>query len=392
MMSGASPAKPQPVLVALAKAVAPGIAARAAEAESLRRMPDDTVADLRHNGFIRMMVPRRFGGSEVDFTALADVVFEIAGVCAASGWIASLYASHAWLVGIFPAQAQEDVWGPNPDALISTLTGCLGKVTRVSGGFTLTGRWPQSSGVHHAEWAVLGATEVLPDGTKKEWECLLERSQFRILDTWFAVGVRGSGSNTVIVEEAFVPSHRTIERTALVEGTGPGGALPGAPPLYRLPMVAGFMSGLVSPIVGAAMGALESCRARLTPREDIGHGQQALAQSKLAEAAATIDCGALLLQRNMHEGMSVVARGHKLPLLQRARMRRDYAYIATLCNRALTELLGSCGGSVLQESSPTQRAWRDIRMMSAHIVLNFDAASELWGRMAVGLPATDTPF
>jgi 3-hydroxy-9,10-secoandrosta-1,3,5(10)-triene-9,17-dione monooxygenase len=388
--AGSAPKPPAPTrddCVDRARRLAPRLAERAERTEAARRLLDETVADLVESGLVRTLLPRRYGGAELDFDLVLGVCLELGRACASTAWVGSFFINHAWVVGLFPRAAQDEVWAADPDALVATRVSFGGSTARrVSGGVLLSGVWPQTSGVDHAGWMALCAERALPAGGAETLFCLVPRGDVRIQDTWFASGLRGSGSHTVLAEGVFVPDHRTIQLRDFLDGTCPGGQAPGAGPLYRLPASGGYMPILAGPIVGAALGALSAC-AEASKRVRGGPGSLGPAhQVTLATAAADIDGAALLLHRHFQEAMATVAAGEQMTLEERARGRRDGAYAARVCNRALTHLLDSAPASVLYDASPVQRAFRDVRVMAAHPALNLDTVGELWTSVAYDLP------
>lgn len=369
-----------------ARLLAPRFAERAALTESRRRLADETVADLVESGLVRALSPRQFGGYELDFDVVLSVCLELGRACASTAWVGSFFMNHAWVVGLFPRAAQQEVWAEHPDALIATRISLHGSSAhRVSDGFLLSGRWPQTSGVDYTDWLVLGACEAGGDRDERLF-CLVPKADIRIEDTWFAAGLKGSGSKTVVADRVFVPSHRVIRLRDFLDGTSPGGKAAGAGPLYRLPASGGYMPILVGPILGATRGALDACAAACR-RVRSGPGSLGPAQQVgLAEAMAELESVTLLMHRHFQESMATVASGGQMTLLERARGRRDGAYAAKVCNRALARVLDFAPASVLYESSPVQRAWRDIRVMSAHPALSCDVTGELWASVSCGLP------
>lgn len=365
--------------IARARDLAPRVRERCARTERERRLSDETIAEIIDSGLVRALAPKRHGGSELSFNVTLDVCLELGRACASTAWLASFFMTHAWVVGLFPRAAQDEVWGPDPNALIATRVSLHGNhFIRTAEGILLSGSWPQTSGVAHTAWLALCAGAAEPHPGSEILFALVPKRDVTILDTWFASGLRGSGSNTVVAERVFVPWHRTIGFRDFLDGTCPGGREPGASPLYRLPASGGYMGILSGPILGAAYGALEDC-AQAARRTSIGPGSLGPAhQLSLAEAAAELDGAQLLLSRHFQDAMATVAAGFEMTRQQRARGRREGAYATRVANRALTRLLDSATASVLYESSPVQRAWRDIRVMSAHPSLSFDAASELW--------------
>ena len=196
-----------PELLQRASELVPVLKERAARTEELRRVPDESVSDLLASGLYRIGVPKRFGGVDVGYGLVLDVAAKLGRGCPSTAWCYGLWAAHAWLVGYWPPQAQEDVFGPGPDAFLSSSLN-VGKSTcvPVEGGYRLSGRWEFSSGCDAASWVMLG----LPGVGERCWG-LVPRDDFEIVDTWFVSGLKGSGSKDIAVNDAFVPHHRILE-------------------------------------------------------------------------------------------------------------------------------------------------------------------------------------
>jgi 3-hydroxy-9,10-secoandrosta-1,3,5(10)-triene-9,17-dione monooxygenase len=369
-----------------ARWLAPRFADRAARTEGARTLGAESVRDIVESGMVRALLPRRYGGSELDFGVVLDVCLELGWGCASSAWMTCLFMNHAWVVGLFPRAAQDEVWGENGDTLVATRVSFHGNEAVRSGDeLRLTGRWPQTSGVEHSAWVALCANEVRAEGPETLF-CLVPRADVRVQDTWFSMGLRGSGSQTVVADGVLVPAHRVIRFRDFMDGTCPGGRLPGAAPLYRLPASGGYMAILAAPILGAAQGALEACVA-FAKKTRGGPGSLSVAhQVAIARAAAELDGATLLLRRHFETSMATVAAGRSMTFRERARGRRDAGFVANACNHALTTLLDEAGAPLLYDASPVQRAWRDIRMMAAHPALHFATVGELWTCAAHDLP------
>ncbi len=375
--------------VARARALAPQVSALAAEAEALRRVPPALVAAIRASGLVRMLTPRRFGGHELPFDAFIAATVEIARADASIGWCFSFMNIHSWLLASFSEQAQAEVWAADPDVGIANVNLPVGQVTPVDGGYRITGSWPWASGIDHCDVALLAG--VVPAAAGSEAGppdvrlFVIPRADFTVEDTWRVAGQRATGSNNVVVKDAFVPAHRVVPLVELREAQAPGKQVnPG--PNYQLPLLAGLAISLVAPIVGAALGAYdrwrESTRTRVTSYSREQVAALSHQQIRMAEVSAELDCAQLLLRR----ALDILRPGAPLTLEQRVLLRRDYAYIATLCVRAVERIYLASGAAANYESNPLQRQWRDVHAMVAHTGVNFDSAGENFGRLQLGLP------
>jgi alkylation response protein AidB-like acyl-CoA dehydrogenase len=381
------PASVQAGLRARAEALVPDLAARAAETESLRRIPDQNIADLKAAGLHRICQPARFGGAETPLDEACDIVAILARGCSSTGWVAGVYTDHQILLGMFNDQAADDVWGENPDNLVSAGFTPSGKATPVDGGWRVSGNWGWSSGCDHADWLILVA--LLPSGESGAVEpnfCLVPRAEVVIEDNWNVMGLAGTGSKNFSVEDAFVPAHRTLPgRLAAVGGAGRGQV--DGPALYRLPHPPCVPFLLVTPALGVAESLLDQVTTEMTTRASRGVpiAEYQSLQLHIAEAAAEIDAARLLLMRDTGDAMTAMQDGRDLTLLERARNRRDHAYIVRLCRQAVGRLFTAVGGQGIFLDNAAQRKFRDIHAMSGHLALGWDIAGTTYGRVALGL-------
>lgn len=204
-----SPGAKQPdraTLVERAAALVPALRERAAKTEELRRLPDETVADLVDTGLLRCLQPRRFGGYELDYGCQLDLAAELGRGCGSTAWVAVLLACHPWLLGMFEPEAQEEVWGDDPDTLVATSWGVQQvEAAAVDGGLQVRGHWKYSSGIDHCRWVQVFAP-VPEEGGVRPTIALVPSTDFRVERTWSAHGLAGTGSNDVVMDGAFVPT------------------------------------------------------------------------------------------------------------------------------------------------------------------------------------------
>ena len=370
-------------LLARASALVPALRGRAAQAEELRRLPDESVDDVLASGLYRLGVPARFGGLDVDYGLALDVASELARGCPATGWCYGLWAAHAWLVGYWPLPAQEEVFGRDPDALCSSSLG-VGRSTCVpaDGGYRVTGRWEFSSGCDHAAWVMLG----VPGIGERNW-ALVPRGDFKIVDTWFVSGLRGSGSKDIVVNDAFVPSHRVLDVTTAGDGDYGGWELH-RQHRYRAPITVLLGWDLVAPLMGIARGMIDEFTARLAG--SVGPGRTAESPAihlRLSQASAEVDAAQALMQRDVRQILDRAAAGDGYPALERARYRRDKAFITQLCLQAVNRLFDVSGGHALFDSVALQRHHRDAHAAAHRDTLIMDLAGQDYGRLALARPA-----
>lgn len=375
----------------------PALRERAVQAEQLRRMPDQTFKDFQAAGLFRCMQPKRYEGYELDPGTFYQAIMEVGAVCGSSAWILGVLGVHNWHLGLFPPQAQEDVWGEDTSIQLSTALAPTGKVERAAGGFRLRGRWSFSSGCDFCHWAVLGGiVPPIKDGDPPDARTfLVPRRDYTIDDNWFVMGLSGTGSKDLVVDDAFVPEYRTHSYRDAFHLRNPGAVINDGP-LYRLPFGVVFPNCIASPAIGVALGALEAFReqtkVRVSARDQARVAEDPFMQFRLAEAASEVDAARERTLSNFTEMMRLVRAGKEIPLAQRARYRWDAAKGIDWSARAVDRLLEASGGRGIFLDNPIQRAWRDVHAMRAHAGNVPEKAAAIFGRSEFGLPPIDIRF
>jgi 3-hydroxy-9,10-secoandrosta-1,3,5(10)-triene-9,17-dione monooxygenase len=379
-------------MIARAKALIPHLRDRASRTEELRRLPPETERDLHDTGLFRIVQPKRVGGSEFDYVALVDCADALGQADASVGWNFANLASHHWMLGMFDKRAQDLVW-KNAEALIaSSFIFPAGRARKVDGGYVLRGSWPFSSGVDSCEWNMLASvvsSEDEADGIEYRI-FLLNKSDYKIKDTWNATGLRGTGSNDVEVRDAFVAEPMTLAVSDLAGGPTPGSAVnPNA--LYELPVFSLFPYVLSGVALGNAQACLddyvEVARHRASTYNRAKLADLQSTQIKIAEASAKIDAARLIMRSTCIEAMADARRGHVPGTAAKTKLRRDGAYSVNLCTEAVSLLFSASGARGLFTIGALQRQFRDAHAINSHLAFNFDAAGTNYGRVALGLPS-----
>jgi len=376
-------------LVNRARALAPRIASRSTSAEKAASLHEETIEELRDAELFRILQPTSFGGFAMDFESLVRVSSELGKACGSASWVYSVGAFHSWNIGLFPALAQEEVWGSNPNALAASSYIPAGKAMSVPGGVQLSGRWPFASGCNHFEWIILGAKE---DGSDQAHLYLVSKSDFKIKKDWNVVGLSATGSNTVVLDDVFVPDHRKISFSDATEGIAPGAEIYGN--LYSLPFFAVSSYCLVGPALGMAWGAFDNYVQEIRGREvrSITGVSSKLAeyhavQMRVSEASGMIDAATELILRDCRDIIATVNVGQTITMEQRARNKRDQALAIHFAKAAVRLIIDGAGAKGLDKDQPIQRAWRDLQAASSHITLSWDVLMPAHGRVILGLEA-----
>ena len=365
-----------------AEALVPVLAERALEAERLRRIPDETVADLRDAGLLRLANPDAYGGIDpgFDYDTVLEVIAVLGRGCGSTAWCYSVWSSHNWLVGMYPQQAQDEYFSASPDVLSSSAFRAEGHCLEPTpGGYQLAGRWGFSSGADAATWAVIGA--VHPQ--QGPGLCLIPRSDYRIDDNWFVSGLKGTGSKDIVIERpAFVPQHRFLSYASMIAADTPGRRLHSRA-TYRLPLYTILSYTLAWPLIGMAEGAVLDFERRLgarTSRTGEHLAESANIQVLIAESATEVACAYALARQNLAELLERGRREEPLTDLEVARARATQAYVARLAVRATNRLFEVSGAHGLFETAAIQRFHRDVNAGSHQTALNWYVSAEEYGR------------
>ncbi len=378
-----------PVIAAVGELL-PVLRERAQEAEDARDVPAESVKALEEAGFFRLLQPAGYGGFEADPVTFYTAVRMIAGACGSTGWVASVVGVHAWQLALFPPAAQHDVWGADASTRMSSSYAPTGRAQVAGGGYQLSGRWSFSSGCRHASWVLLGGLATDDDGNPVDFRTfLLPASDYVIDDVWDTVGLRGTGSNDIVVDGAFVPEHRSLSFADVTRCACPGQEVNTAP-LYRIPFGSVFSCAITTPIIGMATGAYDAHLAYQRGRVSTAYGakvaEDPFAQVRVADAAAEIDAAWLAISHDMTELMAHARAGEPIPMPLRLRIRRDQVLGTRRAVGAVDLLFENSGGRALRVGTPIQRFWRDAHAGRVHAINDLERALALFGRGELGLP------
>ena len=388
-------------LVARARALVPKLRARQGETEKQCRIPQQSIDEMFDAGLYRVQQPRHYGGLEHGLDTFVRVGIEIASGCGSTGWVFATGAQHQWQIGMYPAQAQDDIWQANPRALTGSSYAPTGNAIAADGGWRVSGRWSFCSGVELYEWIILGvrtakSADADPDGVGF---VLVPKADFRIEKNWDVLGLVGTGSHDVTFENIWVPGHRMLTHKQALSGRPPGAEINGGD-LYKIPFFAAISTCLCTAVLGTARGALEdyieSTQSRMTRGAAVsaprGIAEFQTIQLRVGEASAGIDAAIELVLRDCRDTMATMAAGRELTEAQRARNKGDLGFAARLATRTVDLLFESTGGMGLYGHNRVQRAWRDVHAGTKHISLNWDAVGSLYGRVKLGLPPGPAQF
>lgn len=367
----------------------PTLRERADEAERLRVVPEASIKEIEETGFFRLLQPKRFDGFEADPVDFYTAVRDIASACGSTGWVSSVVGVHPWQVGLFADEAQQAVWGSDTSVRLSSSYAPTGKATITEGGFTLSGKWSFSSGCDHCQWVLLGGLVFNEDGQVVDFRTfMVPRKDYQILDVWHMVGLSGTGSNDILVEDVFVPEAFTLSMGETGQCRGPGQEQ-NTSDLYKLPFHSIFTGTITTPIIGMARGAYAEHVDMQQKRVRAAYlGEKAsldpFAAVRIAKASSEIDAAWALLVNNIREEQAHVAKGEKIPLELRLRVRRDQVLGSQRALDAIDALFEASGGRALAEGTYLQRAWRDAHAGRVHAANDPERALQMYGAQQFG--------
>ena len=355
------------------------IAGRAAEGRDRRQVCDDVVQALKDAGFMRAVLPKRWGGLEVSPQEFFAAHLKIAEQDMSTAWIAGIVAVHAYQLALMDEEAQADVYSRDPNTLISSSYNPVGgRAEACDGGFRLSGRWGWSSGSAHCTWVLLGA--VVPGDGYRTF--LAPRSDYEIEDTWFVYGLQATGSNDIVIEEpVFVPEHRTHRQM-----DGFNCVHRQNNPLYSIPWAQMFIRVVSTPAIGAARHAVDlfvgNAAASSTDPTKL-QGDPDITR-RVAEAINDVDEVETVMFRNFDRMVDLVNAGRAIPMADRVRFRYQASIVIDRMGAAVDRLFEVAGGRSVFDGAGMQDIWRDIHIARAHVANNPTPFARNLGAMALG--------
>lgn len=374
-----------PELAARARGLIPMLAENAAEAEKQRKPIDAVITALEEAEIYKLMVPKRYGGLELDIDTFFEVGVALGEGDASTAWVSNFYIEHNWILSQFPAAFQQEIFANRSYILAPAMVALGGKAVPEDGGYRLNGRWQWASGIMHADWVIPAALELTAAGQPNPRWFALPVSEVTVDDIWYVDGMSGTGSNDVVIEDVFIPAERSVSIIETGSGHAPGSRLHDGP-LYRTPMMPILTLAAAMPALGQARTVVRLFREYLTNRVliETGGKQAERPASQMRLARAEVEVGEVeLLLRNMIEDLR--AKRNACTLEDRARWATQLALAVDQCKRIIQSVCEASGAHSHFLDSPFQRAWRDVNTMSCHVVFDLDSRLQTYGRTLLGI-------
>ncbi|MBV9834675.1 MAG: hypothetical protein JO055_09730 [Alphaproteobacteria bacterium] len=362
-----------------------------AESEATRVLSAKAVTLLHQSGVTRIISPAAYGGYQLPVRALVEAERVIAHGSTAASWVLMVCAAHTFIAGRLPRRGQDEIFGTDPGMLIPGVPSPRGTCQRTKGGYVLNGRWPYASGADHGDWVLIGCRGVRNEAGEScpSLIVVMPKADVVIDDTWFTLGMRGTGSKDLVLDNVSIPEHYAVTMGEAQLGTVPGVDIP----LYRLPIRPSLATMLLGTIVGMAERGLQIFIEQTRTRRDVYTGSMKVdspgMQRRVAEASAEIACAWALTQQNCDLLEQAMRHDPPMPIAARAQVRWNAAYATHLCRQASNRLFEGAGAGAAHDSHAMQVFFRDMNTATHHAMLDFDANVELQGKSLLGIELND---
>ena len=381
-------------LLTALQAVLPQIAENAENCEKARKVPDENIALLKGIGLHKAFLPKAYGGYEISLPEFSDCISALAGACGSTAWAFSLLCTHNHQLAMFPKQLQDEIWGENPDAVASSSIAPFSKIEEVEGGIRISGEMGWSSGVDHADWAIVGCNRINEAGEKVYSFAVLPRSDYEIVDNWHALAMKGSGSKIISIKDVFVPEHRIQAAKDMMEGRSAGFGMYPDSKVFYAPYRPYFASGFAAIGLGVAERMLEAFREKTKNRvraytgANVGTATPAL--MRLAESTHQVEAARAYLEKTLRDIREHAERQEYPTRATLASWRTNQAYCVKMCIEAVDRLVSASGASIWMEGNEIQRLFRDMHITGAHAYTDYDVCAQIFGRELMGLEPDPT--
>ena len=373
-----------------ARALAPAIAARAAEIEAARRLPADIAASLAAAGLFRLTIPKSLAGLESTPAEFFETLEILGAADAATGWCAMI-ANTTALGSAWLAEPHATAIFADPHVITGGVFAPMGKAVSDGDGYIVSGRWAWASGSTNCHWLVGGALifddgtlRTLPNGSPDHRMMVFDARDVQRIDTWDASGLRGTGSGDMSVTNLRVPKARSLSFvTDRPAATGP---------LYAFPPFGLLALGIAAVASGNALGALADFKALATARKAAGSArvlaERGAIQAEYARADAALESARALVARDIATAWHLATTGQPLDLATRARLRLAATHLVRTAADVTRTAYDMAGGTAVYAASPLQRRFRDAHVATQHMMIA-PPTYELTGRILLGLPTDD---
>jgi alkylation response protein AidB-like acyl-CoA dehydrogenase len=368
-------------LVQRARELAPMLRANGARIEADRTLGPEVAGALAKAGLFRMAVPRSVGGPEHSPREIIEAIEAVSIADAAAGWCVGIGATTSLVAGYLPIESARTMFADPMHAACGVFAP-MGKGVRESGGVRVKGRWSFASGVDHSEWRLVGF--VTDDGAMLQG--IVRREETRIVDTWSAAGLRGTGSHDMVIEDAFIPDAFTLSLAGSPRETGP---------LYRFPVFGLLALSIAAVTLGVGRAALDAFAELAKTKKQAGStrtlAERETIQTDLARAEGSLRAGRMLVLATIDEVFVRAQAGDPLSLADRAALRLAATHASERAAAAIDAVQRMAGSASVYDAQPFGRFHRDVHVATQHLMVS-DTTYTMCGRAMLGLPVQEAAF
>jgi alkylation response protein AidB-like acyl-CoA dehydrogenase len=354
------------------RSIAPVIAGASDRIDEDRRLTPEVVSALHGAGMYRLLLPKKFGGGEVDPATFHQVISEVAQYDASTAWCLGQGNGCAMAAAYVPAEIADRVWGQDPRAVLAW--GPPGKATAVDEGdhFRVTGKWSFASGMRHATWLGGHSTVVERDGTPCKGPnggpmvrtMLIPFADAKVTDIWHVMGLRGTASDQFEVTDYRVPREYTLTRDDPLE-------LYVESPLYRLPQTTLYSIGFSGTAIGIARSMLETFKelaGEKTPRRMKNVlRENGMVQMEVGLAEARLKAARAYILHELADIWPAVQATGTLTVPQRMRIRLMTTFGIHEAKEAANAVYDLAGATAIFKSNTFERKFRDIHTVTQQV-------------------------
>lgn len=365
--------------------------ARGQAAEQAGRIPEETIRELEEIGAFRAVVPKLYGGLEVEFPVVPQIFRLLGRGCVATGWTMGFLIYHNFQFAHFSEMVQKEVWGGRGYTMAPGHLFPSGEATPVDGGYRVSGRWGYGTGMRHADWVLFSAPVK---GGDDGWDShdlrrfYVPIEDVEILDTWDVSAMQATGSCDMQLNDVFIPEYRQVKAAELITGRGPGLQI-NKGPLWRVPFATFAITGAVATMIGGAEGLFDICveilKTKVGAQSHAPQQELMTQQVRLARLKMDIKSTVALWENVVDAVWERISDGREMTLNERAEVRAMTAYCARTCDAVVNELATSVGSRSIFNESPVQRFRREVNSLATHAFLDFDHLGSLYGQTLLGL-------
>jgi len=372
-------------LVRRAHDMIPMLRSKSDEIERNGKVSPEVIDAFREAGFFKILQQSKWGGYEMDLETFVRVLMEIGAGDTSSAWVLGVLALHNWEMALFDERAAEEVWGNDPNVLISSSYAPFGTATKVDGGWILNGTWRSSSGIDYADWTIVGAYEFGENGEVLDLKgFLVPKKQYKMEDDWDVYGLQGTGSKSLVVDNVFVPDYRAH---SIIEA--PWG---NRPPLYLLNQTFVFKTTISSVIIGFAQAAIDYYIEEMKTRKtykirqtgNTSAKESPYVKDRLGNAVLKVRSSKARVFQVIREAYEYVNRGEPVPIQAYATYALDTAAAGKECAEAVLLLHRAQSARGVWRRNPIQRIFRDIHAGANHATQNADDTAGMLGGLLLG--------